>query len=112
MHVNPATKPVRVEAVDDTAALIVPADSRMGIGAAFVVYDADDEEVGVVEVKRIERGEAVCPVVSRGSNEMWNNLEARMDKDDSPPDFRVRLQSSEEARTSAVAALQAWRAQR
>ena len=108
-YVNPPVKPARVVGIEDTAALVVPVDSRMTIGAAFEVYGGAGEVVGVVEVRRIEREEAYLLVVSRDSNEVWNNLEARMDKDDSPPDLQVRLANRESALRSAVDALQAWR---
>ena len=108
-YVNPPIKPARVVGFNDTAALVVPVDSRMSVGATFTVYDDADGVAGVVEVKRIERGEAVCPVVSRLDRELWNNLEERIKTDDSPPDLRVRLERSEEARASAIEALRAWR---
>lgn len=108
-YANPPTKPVRVVGLNDTAALVVPVDSRMSVGATFTVYDNAGGAVGVVEVKRIERGEAVCPVVSRRDREAWNNLEERIETDDSPPDLRVRLERSEEARASTIEALRAWR---
>lgn len=110
-YINPPTKPLRVVGLDDTAALVVPVDSRMSVGATFTVYDNAGGVVGVVAVRRIERGEAICPVVSRRDSEVWNNLEERIKTDDSPPDLRVRLERSEEARASAIEALRAWREQ-
>ena len=111
-YVNPPVKPVRVVGIADTAALVVPAGSRMIIGAAFAVYGGAGEVVGVVEVGRIEQGEAYLLVVSRNDEEIWSSIEERLRKDDTPPDLRVRLQSGETARTSAIEALQTWRAQR
>lgn len=111
-YVNPSTKPLRVVGIADTAALVVPVDSRMTIGAAFSVYGGAGEMVGVVEVGRIEQGEAYLLVVSRNDEEVWGSIEERLRKDDTPPDLRIRLQSGETARTSAIEALQTWRAQR
>lgn len=111
-HVNPPTKAVRVEAIDDTAAMVVPVDSRMTIGAEFVVYGGAGEAAGIVEVRRIERNEAYLLVVSRNNEEVWSNIEERLGKDDTPPDLRVRLQSGETVRRSAVEALQTWRSRR
>lgn len=111
-YVNPPTKPLRVVGIADTVALVVPVDSRMTIGAAFAVYSGAGEVVGVVEVRRIERGEAHLLVVSRNDEEIWGSIEERLRKDDTPPDLRVRLQSGETARTFAIEALQTWRAQR
>lgn len=111
-YANPARYPERVVGHDGTAALVVPADSRMLMDVQLGVYNADKDKVGVVEVRQIERSQAVCLVVSRDTEEFWLGLEERMARDDSVPlGLHVRLEDPEMARVSAIEVLREWRAQ-
>lgn len=111
-HANPVRQPERVVGQDGTAALVIRADGRVFMDVRLSVYDADNGKVGVVEVRQIERGEAVCPVVSRDREDFWLEVEARIANDDSvPPGLHVRLEGPEVARVSTVETLREWRAQ-
>lgn len=110
-YVNPPIKPARVVGIDGVAAIVIPANSRIVPDAALSVYDIRGERVGIVVVDHIAEGEAYCPVVSRLNEDLWNSLEARLERDDSPPNLQVRLADAEIARASAIEALRAWREQ-
>lgn len=110
-YANPPIKLARVVGIDGVAAIVIPANSRITPDTALSVYDVSGERVGIVVVDHIAEGKAYCPVVSRLNEDLWNSLEARLERDDSPPNLQVRLADAEIARASAIEALRAWREQ-
>lgn len=110
-YVNPLIKPTRVVGIDGAAAIVIPVNSRIAPDAALNVYDVSGERVGIIVVGHIAAGEAYCPVASRLNENLWNSIEARLERDDSPPNLQVRLADAEMAEASAIEALRAWRKQ-
>jgi hypothetical protein len=61
-------------------------DESVTIGDRFNVYNTATRDMwGIVEVIQVNGASCVCSVVVRMNEDFWTNLEARMDRDPSPP---------------------------